>query len=71
MKQNLIRNAAILLITIAAVVGVLQLSADVAEAYGCTGPYRSCLAWCGGMGGAIYGSFGACRASCEDMYCAY
>lgn len=71
MKHNLMRNAAVLLIVMAAVVGILQLSADVAEAYGCTGPFRSCLTWCAGSGSAIYGDYGTCRSACDDMYCQY
>ncbi len=65
------RIAAILLVAVAAMVGFLQLSADVAEAYGCNGVFRSCLVWCAGEGGAIYGDYGGCRSSCVDMYCAY
>lgn len=71
MNRNLMRIAAVLLVVAAAMIGILQLSADVAEAYGCNRVFNSCLGWCAGTGGTIYGSYGSCRSACVDMYCQY
>ena len=69
MNNRMLRITAILVIALAAVVGAVQLSADTAEAYGCSDNMSSCLAWCAGGGANAYGSFGACRNACRGLFC--
>ena len=69
MNNRMLRIAAILVIALAAVVGAVQLSADTAEAYGCSDKMSSCLAWCAESGADRFGSFGACRNACRGVYC--